>query len=57
MCVIGYSKHPKHFEYEASCQLPVLLLAIYTLILNICFLVINIIISVKGMQEISDKNA
>ena len=34
----------KHFEYEASCQLHVLLLVIYTFILNIYLLIINIVI-------------
>ena len=35
ICGIGLEHVSKHFEYEASCQLPVLLLAIYTFILNI----------------------
>ena len=38
----------KLFESEASCQLPVLLLVIYSFMLNICWPMINIIISVKG---------
>ena len=33
----------KHFEYEASCQLPVLLFVIYTFMVNLSKLMINIL--------------
>ena len=46
----------KHFEYESYLvKLPVLLLVIYTFILNLSKPMINIIISVKGIQKISDR--
>ena len=45
----------KHLESEASCQLPVLLLVIYTFILSIYKPMINIIISLKGLQKICDR--
>ena len=44
----------KHLEYEASCRVHALLLVIYIFMLNISKLIVNIIISVKGMQEVSD---
>ena len=45
----------KHFEYETSCQLLVLLWVIYIFIIDIYLLMINIIISVKGLPRIGDR--
>ena len=52
---IKFVKFFKHLGSVASCQLPVLLLVIYTFIPNIYKPMINIIISVKGLQKISDR--
>ena len=45
----------KHLECEASCLLPALLLVICTLILNLYYPFIHIIMSLKGLQKINDR--
>ena len=53
ICVISTVIVSKHYDYEASCQLPVLLFETYPFIQNILSkLINNIIVSLKGIQEI-----
>ena len=47
ICVISEVVVSKHYNHEASCQLPALLFETYTFILNILLKLINNIVSLK----------